>query len=96
MIHSGNMTKIISLRSYSQGYTGILEEDDKYVFFILSKKRKIKRLLNYYKEDYPTYEHFVGVISKFAPASFFLKEPLYVQSMTISEIDKMYARTEHG
>jgi len=88
--------KIISLRSYSQGYTGIIEEDDKYVFFILSKKGKIKKLLNYYKEDYPTYEHFVGVISKFAPASFFLKEPIYVQSMTIAELDKMYPKKKHG
>ena len=95
MIHLGNMTKIISLRSYSQGYTGIIEEDDKYVFFNVSKKEKIKRLLNY-KEDYPTYEHFVGAISKFAPPSFFLKEPIYVESMTIAEIDKMYPKKKHG
>jgi len=88
--------KIISPRSYSQGYTGIIEEDDKYVFFIVSKKGKIKKLLNYYKEDYPTYEHFVGVISKFAPASFFLKEPIYVQSMAIAELDKMYPKKKHG
>ena len=67
--------KIISLRSYRKGYTGIIEEDDKYVLFIFPKNVKLKRLQNYYKEDYPSYEHFAGVISKFAPPSFFLKNP---------------------
>lgn len=88
--------KIISLRAYSQGYTGIIEEDDKYAFFILSKKGEAKKNLNYSKEDYPSYEHFVGVINKFAPASFFLKEPIYVESMTIAELDRVYPRKKHG
>ena len=88
--------KIIGLRSYSQGYTGIIEEGDRYSFFILSKKGEVKKILNYYKEDYPTYEHFVGVISKFAPPSFFLKEPIYVQSMTIAELDRIYPKKKPG
>lgn len=88
--------KIIKLRSYSQGYTGIIEENDKYVFFTLSKKGKIKKLINYHKADYPSYEHFVGVIGRFAPPSSFLKEPLYVQSLTMDELNRVYLETKHG
>ena len=80
--------KIISLRSYRKGFTGIIEEDDKYVLFICPKNGTYKRLLNYYKEDYPSYERFAGVISKFAPPSFFLKEPIYVKSMTFAELKR--------
>ena len=80
--------KIISLRSYRKGFTGIIEEDDKYVLFICPKNGTYKRLLNYYKEDYPSYERFAGVISKFAPPSFFLKEPIYVKSMTFAELER--------
>jgi len=45
------MIKIISLNSYGTGYTGFIEEKDKYVFFILSRKGGLKKLQNYYKKD---------------------------------------------
>ena len=38
--------KIISIKSYSNGYTGIFEEDDKYVLFNLSKNGKLKKIKN--------------------------------------------------
>ena len=83
------MIKVISLNSYGAGYKGFIEEQDKYVFFILSRKGELKKLQNYYKKDYTSYEHFVEVLCRFAPRSFFLKEPLYVESMSIGELGSL-------
>ena len=82
--------KIIGLKSYSTGYKGFIEEKDQYVFFIYYRNGKLKKLLNYKKEDYISFEHFVGVMSKFVPFSFFLKKPRYVQSMTTDELDRIF------
>jgi hypothetical protein len=79
--------KIICIRSYSNGYTGIFEEDNRYVLFNLSKKGKLKKINTYNKEEFTDYNHFVGMMSKFIPYSSFLKEPLKIESITIEELD---------
>jgi len=83
--------KIISIKSYSNGYTGIFEEDDKYVLFNLSKKGRLKRLNEYNKEEYVDYNHFVGMMSKFIPLGSFLKEPVKIRSITIEELEKAFS-----
>ncbi len=83
--------KIISIKSYSNGYTGIVEEDNKYVLFNLSKKGKLKKINEYNKEKYVDYNHFVGMMSKFIPHGSFLKEPVKVESITIEELDRVFS-----
>ena len=83
--------KIISIKSYNNGYTGIFEEDDRYVLFNLSKKGKLKRLNEYNKEEYVDYNHFVGMMSKFIPHGSFLKEPVKVESITIEELERAFS-----
>ncbi|MDL1968664.1 MAG: hypothetical protein LWW97_08995 [Deltaproteobacteria bacterium] len=84
--------KIISIKSYRNGYTGIVEEDDKYVLFNLSKNGRSKRLNEYNKEEYVDYNHFVGMISKFIPYGSFLKEPVKVESITIEEFGRVFSK----
>ena len=81
--------KIICIKSYSSGYTGIFEEDHKYVLFNLSKNGKLKKINEYNKEEFVNYKHFVGIISKFIPYSSFLKEPVKIESITIDELDRI-------
>ncbi|MCJ7616940.1 MAG: hypothetical protein MUO43_10440 [Desulfobacterales bacterium] len=81
--------KIICIKSYSNGYTGIFEEDNRYVLFNLSKNGKLKNLNEYNKEEFVDYNHFVGIISKFIPYSSFLKEPVKIESITIDELDRI-------
>lgn len=83
--------RIISIKSYSNGYTGIFEEDNRYVLFNLSKKGKLKKLNEYNKEEFADYKHFVGMMSKFIPYSSFLKEPVKIESITIGELDRVAA-----
>jgi len=81
--------KIICIKSYSNGYTGIFEEDHKYVLFNLSKNGKLKKINEYNKEEFVDYNHFVGIISKFIPYSSFLQEPVKIESITIDELDRI-------
>ncbi len=81
--------KIINIRLYRTGYTGIVEEDDKYVLFNLSKNGKLKKINEYNKEEYVDYNHFVGMMSKFIPYGSFLKEPVKIESITIEELDRV-------
>jgi len=85
--------KLICLRSYSIGYTGFIEERDSYVYFIFPRKGKLKKLLKYHKADYGNYSHFIGGISKFISFSYFLKEPVVLESITIAELDKIFRYT---
>lgn len=81
--------KIINIRLYRTGYTGIVEEDDKYVLFNLSKNGKLKKINEYNKEEYVDCNHFVGMMSKFIPYGSFLKEPVKIESITIEELDRV-------
>lgn len=87
-----NIMKIISIKSYSNGYTGIVEEDDKYVLFNHSKNGKLKKINEYNKEEYVDYNHFVGMMSKFIPHGSFLKEPVKIESITIEELDRVFSK----
>ncbi len=82
--------KVISLKSYRIGYTGLVEEADKYVFFNLRKNGKLKILQEYKKEEFDDYMHFIGLMVKFIPYTSFLKEPVEIESITIEELDKAF------
>jgi hypothetical protein len=46
--------------------------------------------LIYPKKRYKNYEHFVGVLGKFNPYTFFLTEPISISGLTFEEIQKAY------
>ncbi len=82
--------RIICLRSYANGYTGFVEENETYVFFRFSRNGKMTKVLEYKKSDYTDYGHFLGNISRFFASSFFLKEPISLESASIEELDRIY------
>jgi hypothetical protein len=84
------MPKILSLRSYSSGYTGFIEENDCYAFFQFSRNGELTKIMEFDKSDYTDYGHFFGGITKFFPLNFFLKEPITVESISISELDRIF------
>ena len=84
------MPKILSLRSYSNGYTGFIEEKDCYAFFQFSRKGELTKIMEFEKSDYRDFGHFLGGITKFFPLNFFLKEPITVESISIAELDRIF------
>lgn len=87
--------KIINIRSYRTGYTGIVEENDKYILFNLSKNGKLKKINEYNKEDFVDYNHFIETISKFIPYSSFLKKPIKVKSINIKTLENAVSFCKH-
>jgi hypothetical protein len=83
------LPKILSLRSYSNGYTGFLEEKDRYIFFQFSRNGELTKIMEFDKSDYTDYGHFLGGITRFFPLNFFLKEPITIESISISELDRI-------
>ena len=81
--------KIIGLKSHGNGCRGFLEEEDAYVYFIYNKNEKLKKLMEYKKANFTNYEHFVGIMTKFAPVSFFLKEPIHITELSTAELDNI-------
>ncbi|MDY6953181.1 MAG: hypothetical protein SWE60_16865 [Thermodesulfobacteriota bacterium] len=83
--------RILSLRSYVNGYTGFIEDEGSYTYFNFPRKGKLNRLLTYPKSDYSDYGHFLGGISRFFPSTAFLKEPVPITSCTMAELDRVFA-----
>ena len=81
--------EIINIRSYRTGYIGIIEDNDKYILFNLSKNGKFKKINEYNKQDFVDYNHFVETMSKFIPYSSFLKEPIKIESISIKGLERI-------
>ena len=89
------MPKILSLRSYLNGYTGFIEENDYYTFFQFPRNGELTKIMEFDKSDYTDYGHFLSGLTKFFPLNFFLKEPITVESISISELDRIFDRTSN-
>ena len=84
--------KLIYLRSYVSGYRGLLEEAQAYSFFQFPRQGRLTRLISYDKATFPSLRRFVGGMGKFMPRRFFLETPVMMESITISELDALFAR----
>ncbi len=81
--------KVIALKSYRTGYLGFLEEPDHYVFFSCARRGAVKRLKSYDKTDFFNRDHFLSVITKFVPRSFFLEEGVALETLSVMELDQI-------
>jgi hypothetical protein len=71
---------------------GLLEDEDDYTFFKFPRNGKLMKLLKYDKADYADYGHFFGGITRFISSTFFLKDAVALESLTIEELDKIHQR----
>lgn len=81
--------KVIALKSYRTGYLGFLEEPDHYVFFSCARRGAVKRVMSYEKTDYFNRDHFMSVITKFVPRSFFLEKGVELETLSLRELDQI-------
>ncbi len=87
--------KILGLVAYQSGYMGFLEEADRFVYFRLSAK-KVRRLQAYDKASFNDYNHFIGLMSRFFPATAFYKDPVPVADLSLDELDRIFTPTAKG
>ncbi len=87
--------KILGLIAYQTGYMGFLEEADQFIYFRLSGKQ-VRRLQAYDKASFNDYNHFIGLMSRFFPATAFYAEPIPVANLSLDELDRIFTPTGKG
>ena len=87
--------KILGLVTYQSGYMGFLEEADQFVYFRLSAQQ-VRRLQTYDKASFNDYDHFIGLMSRFFPATAFYKEPVPVANLSLDELDHIFTPSGKG
>jgi len=85
------MMKILGLMAYPYGYRGFLEDEDQYIYFRASDKQ-IRRLQTYDKTSFVDYDHFIGLMSRFIPATAFYKKPVAIRALSLAELDRIFKR----
>jgi hypothetical protein len=68
---------LIGYKAYQRGIFGCLAASDRYIYFLLSRKRYVE-IKSYPKDDFEDFQHFVTALHKFVPRRFFLRQPLPV------------------
>ena len=68
---------LIGYKAYQRGILGCLADSDRYIYFLLSRKRYVE-IKSYPKDDFQDFRHFVHLLHKFVPRHFFLRRPLPV------------------
>jgi hypothetical protein len=81
--------KILAFEDCGDCITGILETDDAYKSFTLWPSGKLTMEESYPKARYRDLEHFQGVMGKFEPYIFFLKEPVEIGIPTFNALKKL-------
>jgi hypothetical protein len=81
--------KVIALKSYRTGYLGFVEESDQYVLFSCARHGAIKYVMCYDKADFFNHDHFLSVITKFVPRSFFLEEGVELETLSVAALDQI-------
>lgn len=79
------MMLIVSLDFYLDAYSGFYDDGKNYVGFSFMDG-ELKTYNSYPKEEYKSYEQFVGIMSKFDPETFFLESPVAVHDLTEEEL----------
>jgi hypothetical protein len=81
--------RIIGLKAYRKGYTGLLENDDAYVFFN-TVKGQYRPVQSYPKCDFESLHHFTTLMSKFVNSAFFLKTPAEITTIDTRTLDRIH------
>ena len=77
-IMAGKMVKIISLEDMKEHVSAWVEHKGQYVKYSVLPSGKVRVMESYSMDEYISYDHFVGVMSKFCPFTWFFVEPVFL------------------
>jgi len=83
--------KILGLVTHQSGYMGFLEEENQYIYFRLSAKQ-VRNLQVYDKASFNDRSHFIGLMSRFFPATAFYKAPVPIADLSMEELDRVFSQ----
>jgi hypothetical protein len=82
--------RLLSLRRYASGYLGLLEEEAGYLYFSISRRGRLRRLLLWERSTYQDLRHVRFVLGRFMPTSAFLRQPLPMSELCLAECDRLW------
>ncbi len=82
--------ELLLLRAYGSGYRGCVIEENQYLFFQCSRKRGLKHLKSYPKQEFADIAQFMAMMQKFVSPPAFLKPPVPIAALTMEELDRVH------
>lgn len=82
--------ELLLLTAYGEGYRGCVVEEHRYLFFQYSRKRGLKHLKSYPKEDFNDISHFIAMMQKFVSPPSFLQPPVPIKALTVEELNRVH------
>lgn len=82
--------ELLFLRAYGSGYRGCIIDDTRFRFFQASRKRGIKFLKDYPRDDFEDTSQFIAMMQKFVTPPSFLQPPVPIKELTLESLDRLY------
>ncbi len=82
--------ELLYLRAYGSGYRGCAITQDRYLFFQCSRKKSLKILKAYSREEFADLAHFMAMMQKFISPPSFLRPPITIAGLTMEELDRVH------
>jgi len=82
--------ELIVLKPHGRGYRGCAIEAQGYLFFQYSRKRGLKILKRYARQEFTGAADFMAVMRKFITPPAFLQPPVPIKALTGEELDRTY------
>ncbi|MCG6892220.1 MAG: hypothetical protein LJE65_01320 [Desulfobacteraceae bacterium] len=83
------MKRLLCLRAYRTGYTGLIESPEAYALFRYSRSRGFFRLQTFPAQEFRNRKHFLSVVTKTIGTGGFLERPVPVQGPSLVELDRI-------
>ena len=81
---------LIGLKKYRTRYIALIDDGQHYRYVTLSKER-LHTVVEYRKTEFSSFDHFLSVIKRFTQLSFYLKQPVPINSISKKELDRICA-----
>ncbi len=86
--------KLLSIETCSSRFiNGYVELEGEYAAFSIEKGSTAVIHARFPKSNYRSYVHFAGVIGKFNPYAFLLKEPISIAALDFDQLSDLYNAT---
>lgn len=83
--------ELLLLRAYGSGYRGCVIEKERYLFFQFSRKKGLRYLKNYSRQEFASVEQFMAMMQKFVSPPSFLHPSVTIETLSMEELDRAHS-----
>ena len=83
--------ELLYLRTYGSGFRGCIIDDTRFRFFQVSRRKGLKFLKDYRRDDFEDTAQFIAMMQKFVTPPAFLQPPIPIEELTLENLDRVYS-----